>query len=192
MPVRSLPEDKPKIVFHAVMMAIQNFGFFVMYYGLWGATPHPGLIGDVSGDPCSNTRFATGFMALTCFCEAFLCIGMAFGGYTDDKTVFTLYWFAHLVGGLCYIFCTGAVPAARFSDEGKACAKLSPSNGDRVQMVWIVHAVLFMVYVGGMLSITYFSFLKPTFFSKKVEDGPTTLTVQGENAVPPGDASKIE
>ena len=26
-------------------------------------------------------------------------------------------------------------------------------------------AALFLVYVGGMLSITYFSFIKPSFFS---------------------------
>ena len=32
MPVVSLPADKPKIVFHAAMMAIQNFGFFTMYW----------------------------------------------------------------------------------------------------------------------------------------------------------------
>ena len=39
MPVRSLPEDKPKIVFHAAMMVIQNFGFFTMYFDAWGASP---------------------------------------------------------------------------------------------------------------------------------------------------------
>ena len=33
MPVSSLAEDKPKIVFHAAMMAIQNFGFFNMCVG---------------------------------------------------------------------------------------------------------------------------------------------------------------
>ena len=30
MPVNSLPEDKPKIAFHSAMMAIQNFGFFMV------------------------------------------------------------------------------------------------------------------------------------------------------------------
>ena len=29
MPVKSLAEDKPKILFYGAMMAIQNFGFFV-------------------------------------------------------------------------------------------------------------------------------------------------------------------
>jgi hypothetical protein len=36
--VVSLPQDKPKIAFHAAMMAIQNFGFFKMYFDVWGST----------------------------------------------------------------------------------------------------------------------------------------------------------
>ena len=32
MPVLAVAEDKPKIAFYGAMMAIQNFGFFVMYY----------------------------------------------------------------------------------------------------------------------------------------------------------------
>ena len=39
MAVKSLPADKPKIVFHVAMMALQNFGFFVMYFSLWLSTP---------------------------------------------------------------------------------------------------------------------------------------------------------
>ena len=84
---------------------------------------------------------------------------------------------------------------ARWSDKGKACAELSPLNGERLEMAYIMHAALYLVsepsqcctpivhrvhlshdlllgttnhqvYVGSMLSITYFSFLKATFFSK--------------------------
>jgi len=161
--VKSEAADKPKILFHAAMMAIQNFGFFVMYWDLWGFTPGAPAVGP---DVCEDTRFATGFMALTCFCVAFLCVGMGFGGYTDDVFVFTLYWLLHLVGGACYTVCTIMVPLARFSDDGKDCAASSPVNGgDRLEAVYIMHAALYLVYVGGMLSITYFSFLKPNFFS---------------------------
>ena len=39
MPVKSLPADKPKIVFHAAMMSIQNFGFFMMYLAAWALQP---------------------------------------------------------------------------------------------------------------------------------------------------------
>jgi hypothetical protein len=163
MPVRSSAEDKPKIVFHAVMMAIQNFGFFTMYYDAWGATPGP--VGDT--DPCEGTRSAISFMAMTCFAVAFLCVGMGFGGYTDDATVFALYWFAHLVGGACYTVATVTVPTERWSDEGKQCAELSPVNGDRIAIVYYMHAALYLVYVGGMLSITYFSFVKPTYFKSQ-------------------------
>ena len=76
MPVKSLPADKPKIIFHIAMMCIQNFGFFLMYLASWIATPE--------AEVCAETRFAVGFMSLTCFLVAFLFIGMGFGGYTDD------------------------------------------------------------------------------------------------------------
>merc|ERR1719181_1834992 len=122
--VLSLPEDKPKIVFHATMMAIQNFGFFIMYFDIWGSTPHTAV--------CADTMLWTGWMAMTCFCVAFLCVGMGFGGYIDDTLTFALYWFAHLVGGASYTLCTVFIPIARFSEEGKACAKLNPTNGDRL------------------------------------------------------------
>ena len=62
MPV--LAADKPYIVFHAAMMSIQNFGFFIMYLAIWLATPEAGV--------CSESRFAEGFMALTCFLVAFV------------------------------------------------------------------------------------------------------------------------
>ena len=93
MPVNSLPEDKPKIAFHSAMMAIQNFGFFMvskfyspklkkdipslthhsivryapqMYWDIWGATSYD--------TTCQGTRNSTGMMAMTCFCETFLCV----------------------------------------------------------------------------------------------------------------------
>lgn len=155
MAVASLPEDKPKIAFHACMMAIQNFGFFTMYFDIWGATP--------AAATCAETRFAVGFMAMTCFYVAFMCVGMGFGGYTDDGFVFAVYWFGHLLGGGAYTICTFLVPLARFSPEGAACAALNPIGGSRLQVVYVAHAALYFVYVGGMLSITYFSYLKPTF-----------------------------
>ena len=89
------------------------------------------------------------------------CVFMGFGGYSDDPCLFPFAWLVHLAGGLCYIFCTVAVPVARYSSDGKACAALHPVIGDRVQVVYIMHAALFNVYVGGMLSITYFSYIKP-------------------------------
>jgi len=151
-PIAPLPEDKPKIAFHGAMMAIQNFGFFIMYWDIWGATPYD--------DVCDSTRYATGMMSLTCFAVAFLCVGMAMGGATSDFYTFTLMWFLHLIGGSMYTACTVAVPAARYSTDGEKCAKLAPVNGDRSDAVYLMHAFLYLFYVGGMLSITYFSFLK--------------------------------
>jgi len=174
MPVQSLPGDKPKLVFHAAMMVIQNFGFFTMYYDIWG---------DTSGETiCDGTRFGVAFMAMTCFAVAFLCVGMAFGGYTDDPVVFTLYWFLHLVGGACYTACTILIPLERWSDNGKECAELNKINGDRLELVYIMHAALYLVYVGGMLSITYFSYVKATFFKSKFEAGLEASLIKSASA----------
>eukprot|EP00663_Eupelagonemidae_sp_cell21sb_P001042 gene1042-biopygen5772 len=148
MPVKPLAADKPKIVFHVAMMAIQNFGFFIMYFTLWLNTP--------ALETCDETRFAEGLMALTCFLVSWLCIGMGFGGYTEDPFLFLFYWVAHAwpaVFGYCT--CTFLIPIARFSETGKACAALAPVIGSAVQIVYIIHAGLFFHYVGNMLSVTY-------------------------------------
>ena len=154
--VKSSPADKPKIVFHATMMAIQNYGFFAMYFATWMATP--------AAEVCAESRFAEGYMALGCFLVAWLCVGMGFGGYIDDGFVFALYWIAHAipaVGG--YTVCTFLIPMARFSPTGDACAALAPVVGDVVKYVYWTHAGLYWCYVCNMVSITYLSFLKPTF-----------------------------
>lgn len=57
------------------------------------------------------------------------------------------------------------MPLARWSDDGKTCATLNWANGERLAVVYYLHASLYLVYVGSMLSILYFSYLKPTFFS---------------------------
>lgn len=158
--IYSLPQDKPKIVFHAAMMAIQNFGFMVLYNSTWAATPH--------AEVCDSTRYAVGLMSMTCFLVAFLCVGMGFGGYTDDKPLFFVMWYLHLVGGSLYTASTVIIPVARYSDDGNKCADLAPTNGERVNAIWIMHASLYMVYVGGMLSITYFSFLKNLLADRKL------------------------
>lgn len=168
--VFSLPEDKPKIAFHAAMMAIENFGFFMMYWDSWGSTP--------AAEECDDTRYAVGMMALTCFGVAFLCVGMGLGGFTDDKIGFTLFWFLHLVGGSFYTACTVIVPLARFSDDGEACAKLHLVNGNRIKAVYIMHAALYLVYVGGMLAITYFAFLKHKIQERKLPH-PAVMAAAG-------------
>ena len=159
MKVQPLEEDKPKIFAHAAMMAVQNFGFMLLYYGIWGATPFD--------DTCDSTRFAVGFFTLSCFCVAFLCIGMGMGGYSGDGCLFAFYWIVHAivaVGG--YSSCTYLIPVARFSVEGEACAALAPVNGERLTYVFYLHAALYFVYVYSMLSVTYYSWAKKTFFNK--------------------------
>ena len=162
MRTRAAPEAPrlcaTQIVFHVAMMTVQNFGFFIMYFALWLNTP--------SKPVCDDTRFAEGYMALTCFLVSWLCLGMGFGGYTEDSVLFPLYWIGHAtpaVGGYCV--CTFLVPIARFAPDGVACAAYAPVIGNAVHGVYLVHAVLFFCYVGNMLSVTYFSFLKPTFGS---------------------------
>ena len=86
MPALSLPEKKPKIVFHSAMMAMQNLGFMFFYWDTWGSMPGP-IMNPVSGtiveDPCLDTRYAVGMMALvalTCFCATLPEMWFAMGG----------------------------------------------------------------------------------------------------------------
>ena len=44
-----------------------------------------------------------------------------------------------------------------------ACAALAPVTGSALQAVYILEAGLYWCYVGNMVSVTYFSFVKPTF-----------------------------
>ena len=64
---------------------------------------------------------------------------------------------------------TVLIPLAYFSPEGEACAALAPTNGNRVEFVWYMNAALYFVYVCSMLSVTYYSFMKDTCFSKSKE-----------------------
>merc|ERR1711988_133014 len=165
---KSLPEDKIKIMFYAQMMFIQNFGFFLMYYIIYGAIPELST--------CSDMRFWIGWFAMDCFVESFVCVWMGMAGYTDDSTVFPIMWIAHLVVALPYCLCTITIPLALFSDEGELCrAGMGPAKF-QVKAVFWTHLTLFMVYVWMMLSITYYSFIKPNFINK--DSAPTTVTVQ--------------
>ena len=174
MVIVSLPEDKPKIAFHAAMMVVENFGFFVMYHDLWGSAPVDAA--------CDDTRAIVAFMAMTCFSVAFLCLFMGMGGFTNDKLLFPIGWFSHLAGGLCYCFCTAAIPIIHFGEKGKECSAILPTYGDRLSVVYYMHAVLFLFYVYSMLSITYFSFLKPTYFTGGTV---TNLTSETSALLPP-------
>ena len=156
--VVSLPADKPKIVAYAAMMAIQNFGFFIAYYQIYP------MITDTP--VCDDLRFWVGFFALDCFIESFCCIWMAMGGYTDDKCMFTFGWILHLVVALPYCISTVGIPAAMYADDGKACRESMHSMAHPLVAVYWTHCCLFLVYVWMMLSITYFSFLKPSFMNK--------------------------
>ena len=80
MPVAPLDEDKPKILFYGAMMAIQNFGFFLMYFGVFPQIPLSidGVL------ECETLRFWVGFFGIDCFVESFCVLWMAMGGYTSS------------------------------------------------------------------------------------------------------------
>eukprot|EP00442_Polarella_glacialis_P038521 CAMPEP_0115102664 /NCGR_PEP_ID=MMETSP0227-20121206/34055_1 /TAXON_ID=89957 /ORGANISM="Polarella glacialis, Strain CCMP 1383" /LENGTH=183 /DNA_ID=CAMNT_0002498835 /DNA_START=35 /DNA_END=586 /DNA_ORIENTATION=+ len=160
MPVLSMPEDKPKLMFYAAMMWMQNFGFFLMYFMMYTAIPEP----EGGGGECTNLRFWVGFFALDCFVESFVCVWMAMGGYTDDGCLFPVMWILHLLVALPYVLCTFTIPHAIYSDDGKACRALAGAPLYPLVPVYWTHATLFSVYVWMMLSVTYYSFVKPTFF----------------------------
>jgi len=158
--VDSAPEDKPKIVFTAAMMAMQNFGFFLMYFMCYLVS-----INGAANVSCQDIRFWVGFFALDCFVESFVCVWMAMGGYMSDKCLFIFGWLAHLVVALGYCIATVGVPAALYSDDGKACTKDSGNAAGYVlQAVYPLHLALFMVYVYMMLCQTYWSCVKPSLY----------------------------
>lgn len=70
MTVTSLPKDKPKIAAHAAMMFVQNFGFMLLYFSIWGETPFD--------ETCNSTRFAVGYMTLSCHASALPSCASAF------------------------------------------------------------------------------------------------------------------
>ena len=113
MPVYSTPADKPKIVFYGAMMAIQNFGFFTMYYALTPFIP--------ISDDCSNMRFWVTFFAIDCFVETFCCLWMAMGGYIDSCVMFAFGWFLHLFVALPYCISSVGIPYVVYSDAGTLC-----------------------------------------------------------------------
>ena len=158
MPVYSSPADKPKIVFYGAMMAIQNFGFFTMYYALTPFIP--------ISDDCSNMRFWVTFFAIDCFVETFCCLWMAMGGYIDSCVMFAFGWFLHLFVALPYCISSVGIPYVVYSDAGTLCrASMGTAGLTLVPVMW-THIALFLVYVWCMLSITYYSFLKATFITK--------------------------
>ena len=87
--VKSLPQDKAKIVFHSAMMAVQNFGFMILYHDIWGSTPGPiptiaanGTIMSTT-DVCSSTRYtpqsyACLFAFTTCLTVVFVLFSFHF------------------------------------------------------------------------------------------------------------------
>jgi len=159
--VLSAPEDKPKILFYGAMMAIQNYGFYQAYYQLYPTIPVS--VGTAS---CASLRFWSGFFALDCFVESFCCLWLAMGGNVDSGFWFAFGWILHLLVALPYCISSVAIPVAMYDDDGKACRKAMGAGGDAYSVVAWTHICLFLVYVWMMLSITYYSFLKPTFITK--------------------------
>merc|ERR1711998_198842 len=149
-----LDEDKPKIAFYAVMMTIQNFMFFVMYYTIFGYMP--------TATECGDTKYWVGFFALDCFVESFVCVWMGMMGYTNNSTGFKIMWILHLLVALPYCLCSVTIPLAVWSDpDGAKCIADNAGPLYRLEPTLYVHLCLFMVYVWMMLSITYYSFIKP-------------------------------
>lgn len=145
--------DKSKIAFFAAMMAIQNYGFYNMYYPIFLNVP--------VSDDCSNMRFWLGFFAIDCFVESFVVIWMAMGGYIDSTCMFVTGWIMHLIVAMPYCICSVGIPVVVHSVPGTACRASMGSYGLALYPVMWTHISLFMVYVFCMLSITYYSFVKP-------------------------------
>jgi len=179
--IKSHPEDKVKIGFHAAMMAIQNFALYQGYFEVWGDMPRT--------DACQETRAALQIMAGTCMFVQFLCVGMGLGGVSDDPITFVVFWILHAIGGVCF-YTTGTylTPTAWWSEDGRVCRGQmdhvpypeggqkewgwagQSSNADRLDLLVGVHLATYWLYVYSMLAITYFSFLKVTFVVPMLEE----------------------
>merc|ERR1711988_131783 len=170
MPTLSIPEDKPKLMFTAFMMFVQNFGFFLMYFLIWMEIP--------LHDDCEDLRFWVGCFALDCFVESFVCVWMAMAGYTDDQN-FPYFWILHLLVALPYVLCTITIPLSIYADSGVTCRNAGSARMYPLVAVFWTHCGLFNVYVWMMLSVTYWSFVKPTFapFGGEKVEAPSAGTV---------------
>jgi len=153
-----LAEDKPTIAFYGAMMVVQNFGFYLMYYNILGDIP------DIH--ECGSLRFWVCFFALDCFVESFVCLWMNMAGFTDNSGLFKWMWILHLVVALPYVLCTYTIGVAVYSDDGIACQAANSGPLFKLNAVYWTHFGLFLVYVWMMLSVTYYSFVKPTLFPK--------------------------
>merc|ERR1711988_1567628 len=167
MTTLSLPEDKIKIAFYGFMMFIQNFGFFIMYFLIYISIPNTGA--------CTDTRSWVGTFALDCFVESFVCVWMAMAGYTDDGLLFPITWILHLLVALPYCICTVGIPTAIYADQGKACLEGAGPRVYPIKTVYWTHCILFLVYVWVMLSVTYYSFAKASFFYPDLYKGKAVV-----------------
>jgi len=139
------------------MMAIQNYGFFQMYFLMWFFIPV------LANGDCDNMRFWVGFFALDCFVESFCCVWMAMGGFIGSPCMFTFGWLLHLIVALPYCISSVGIPYVLYNSGGPECrAAMGPAGLVLEPVVW-VHIALFLVYVWCMLSITWYSFAKATF-----------------------------
>jgi len=173
--VCSAPEDKPRILFTAMMMFMQNFSFFIMYFLIYIMMPDVGA--------CEDLRFWVGFFALDCMVESFVCVWMGMAGYVDDKNLFFVIWIAHLLVALPYCLCTITIPIAMYSDDGKLCRTAGQPAMYTIVPVFWTHCSLFLVYVYMMLHQTYFSFLKPSFFPETKVRAPSEVGLNAEVGV---------
>lgn len=143
-----LPADKPLVAGLGALCAVQNFLFFVLYWGLWRDTSQVST--------CLTTYFALGFDVVTCFAVCILVFGIVLGALINSTAIFALFFALHFLGGLCYTVAVVLVGHARFSADGKACAAISPSGtGDRIVVVWSAQVFLYCAYTFCMASIGY-------------------------------------
>ena len=58
------------------------------------------------------------------------------------------------------------------------CGDMNYVNTERLHAVFVTHAACYILYVGGMLAITWFSFIKPTFCGGKSKTRHAADTVE--------------
>lgn len=160
-PARVITKDDKKLFIAGLglLMAIQNFGFFEAYAGVWGLL-------DSRIEVCSSLTTWVVVSAFACYAETVMALGMMFGAWIDGtRAIWWIFFVLHLVialGG--YTGGVIGVGRAVYSDDGYKCAlKLAPKEptDDLVFMdnkpfaIFWAQAVFYPFYCVCMVGLLY-------------------------------------
>jgi hypothetical protein len=133
-----------------LLMIIQNYSFFVMFWDLW---LQMGV--DAFSSHCGDLGFWVSFDAFVCFYVTVMVCGMMLGGCMVDssKRVWWFFFVAHLIGGLSY---TVAVFKLGNAINAGSCFREDVDGvHQRISAVFTAQAIFYVPYCLCMASLFY-------------------------------------